>query len=302
MARPGLDRHVKFRRLVRMLEEPRPHVRGYLELLWEVAYENGDPVIGDAEAVEAAAEYPGEPGKLFRALLACGGDGRVGFIEEADDEPGQFQVHDLHDHAPGYVANRAARETERRKPKVCEHCGTDYRSPDYRSKYCSELCRKAHWRDGRGRTATDASVKKTDRDATHAPAPAPAPAPAHQEDISPSADTDPAGDGAYSATFEEFWRPAIAKEAKRDAAKAYDNAVKLIAKRFSGDKDKARTWLLERWTLYNASPKARSEYSPYPSTWLNGGRYDDDEKQWQRTGSSNGNGKPVRQDSPARIR
>lgn len=114
MGRPGLDKNVKFRRLVRMLDEPRPHIRGYLELLWEVAYECGDPVIGDPEAVEAAAEYPGEAGKLFAALRDCGGEGRAGFVEAVPGESGIYQVHDLIDHAPEYVKKRRAREEERK--------------------------------------------------------------------------------------------------------------------------------------------------------------------------------------------
>lgn len=205
MARPGLDRHVKFRRLVRILGEPRPHVRGYLELLWETAYENGQPVIGDTEAVEAAAEYPGEPGRLCDALLSCGGTGRVGFIEIATDvtdcdgtsvtsvaqpshpsSPVMFQVHDLFDHCPEYVTSRASREDERRKEKVCEHCGTVYRKSDPRSKYCSENCRKTHWRDG-SRDGSDGSRRiATDDDGT--PTPTPTPTPTKEESLSVGTD------------------------------------------------------------------------------------------------------------------
>lgn len=114
MARPGLDKHSKFRLLVRLLGEPRPHVRGYLEYIWEVAYECGDPVIGTPEAIEAAAEYPGEAGKLFKALLQAGGGSRAGFIEPVKEQDGMFQVHDLFDHAPEYVKKRKHREEERK--------------------------------------------------------------------------------------------------------------------------------------------------------------------------------------------
>jgi hypothetical protein len=113
MARPGLDKHPKFRVLCRMLGEPRPHVRGYLDMLWDTVYENGDPVIGDPAAVEAVAEYPGETGRLFSALLSCGGEGKAGFIEPVPGHPERFQVHDLFDHAPDYVKKRHAREKER---------------------------------------------------------------------------------------------------------------------------------------------------------------------------------------------
>lgn len=114
MARPGLEKHVKFRRLVRMLGEPIPHVRGYLECLWEVAYETGNPVIGDDYQIEAAAQYPGLHRKLFEALRDCGGTGHVGFIEPTGHNPQIFQIHDLYDHAPEYVKKRLKRENERK--------------------------------------------------------------------------------------------------------------------------------------------------------------------------------------------
>jgi hypothetical protein len=113
MARPTLFAHQKFRRLAHMLGAPDPHVTGYLELMWHVAYESGNPRLGDATDVELAAKWPGEPGKLCDAMLRCGGDGRAGFIEEDPDRPGTFQIHDLFDHAPDYVRKRGEREAER---------------------------------------------------------------------------------------------------------------------------------------------------------------------------------------------
>lgn len=113
MARPSLDRNPKFKRLVRTLGVPKPHVRGYLELLWDVAYECGNPVIGDSHAIEAAAEWPGKEGELTAALLEAGGRGRSGFIDAVDGEDGIYQIHDLADHAPDYVKKRRQREMER---------------------------------------------------------------------------------------------------------------------------------------------------------------------------------------------
>lgn len=115
MARPGLSKHRKFKRLVKMLGEPMPHVRGYLELLWEVGYENGDPFIGDASDVALSCEFPGRPKRITDALLRCGGEGRAGFIEEAESHPGKYQIHDLFHHAPEYVLKRLKRENERQK-------------------------------------------------------------------------------------------------------------------------------------------------------------------------------------------
>lgn len=115
MGRPGLMNHPKFSRLIYMLGEPKPHVRGYLELLWEVAYECGEARIGDVVDIELAAGWSGEPGKLCKALLECGGEGRPGLIEEVPGEPGRYQVHDLYDHAPEYVRKRMDREQARKR-------------------------------------------------------------------------------------------------------------------------------------------------------------------------------------------
>jgi hypothetical protein len=110
MARPCLKQNPKFRRLRHCLEEPVPHVIGYLECMWMVGYESGDPVLGDHLDVELAAEYPGERGKLFRALLECR------LIDDLGD--GRYAIHDLFDHAPEYVLKRAKREAERQAKGV----------------------------------------------------------------------------------------------------------------------------------------------------------------------------------------
>lgn len=140
MARPGLSQHTKFLRLVRLLKCPRSHARGYLELLWESAYACASPRIGDDTDVELAADWPGSPGVLAAALAAAGGENRAGFIEQVD---GEWHVHDLLENAPEYVTIRCNREDERRKLKVCEHCGGEFRSPEARAKFCTSACRVA---------------------------------------------------------------------------------------------------------------------------------------------------------------
>jgi hypothetical protein len=104
MARQTLDRAVKFKRLVLELDLPKPYVRGLLETLWDVAHECGDPVIGTTDDVEAAAEWPGDPGQFVAALA------RLGWIDEVD---GAWEIHDYWDHAPDYVRKRRQREIER---------------------------------------------------------------------------------------------------------------------------------------------------------------------------------------------
>jgi len=110
-----------------------------------------------------------------------------------------------------------------------------------------------------------------------------------KEEISSSADADGPSPSSEDVAFDEFWKPTANKVAKQAAKKAWLKAVKLIhAIQLGTSIADARAWLLERWTLYNASPKARGQFSPHPATWLNEGRYDDDEAAWQDGGNKGG--------------
>lgn len=109
MARPTLFTSPKFKRLVRDLGIPLPYVLGHLELLWRVAYESGNPKIGDADDVEIAVEWQGERGAFAGALQRCR------FIDDEGTTAGaEYHVHDLFDHAPEYVKKRLTREQARR--------------------------------------------------------------------------------------------------------------------------------------------------------------------------------------------
>jgi hypothetical protein len=191
MARPGLTLNRKFKRLSRALDAAVAPgfglilARGVLEALWEPSYETGDPYIGDPMDVEARVGWSGAEGALCTALLAAGGPEHAGFIEEGgspwwpDGKRGMFRIHDLLDHMPEYVFGRRAYEQERRKGKICDHCGAEYRSKSKASKYCSNACRTAAHRerategDGEERNSC---VTEPNGDAPPAPALAPAPA------------------------------------------------------------------------------------------------------------------------------
>jgi hypothetical protein len=167
MARPGLSKHPKFRRLVKMLNAPMPHVRGYLELLWEVAYENGNPVIGDATDVALACEYPGKPDDILQALLSCGGEGHSGFIDPVEDSPGRYEIHNLFDHAPDYVKGRMEREVRRQVDGLTI---TDLRREAARKRWDKRKCCKCKTYPCK----CHANAMQMDaNDATPAPAPAP---------------------------------------------------------------------------------------------------------------------------------
>jgi len=86
------------------------------------------------------------------------------------------------------------------------------------------------------------------------------------------------------------------KVGKADAYKAISKAIVTVAKRgatdahsdFAGDEQAAAQWLGRRVDLYTRSPQARQPDKskiPYPATWFNAGRYDDDEAEWSYIGT-----------------
>lgn len=193
MARPGLTRHPKFRRLQHELKIGRALAWGTLECIWEPAYESGNPVIGEEVDVELAAEWQGPSGELCKALVKCG------FLDAIED--GKFAIHDLHANAPEYVRLRWQKEQNRAQDKVCTVCGESFRSGEPHAKYCSQACRQKNYEQKKAKT--DADSQKTDAHLTQtdgladahltvsdaAPAPAPAPAPISNKRMSTSSST-----------------------------------------------------------------------------------------------------------------
>lgn len=112
MARHGFLEHRKFKRLARVLRS-RALALGSIELIWSSCFAACDDYLGDADAVEDAADWQGERGALVDALMECGGEGQVGLIEADPVRPG-YRVHDLLDHAPDAVKRRFDREAARR--------------------------------------------------------------------------------------------------------------------------------------------------------------------------------------------
>lgn len=205
MARPTLFTHRKYLRLIHDLGEPEPLVLGCLELMWNAAYQTGDPLLGDETDVELAAKWPGGKG-IFCAALH-----KQGFLDRLED--GRFQVHDLLDHAPEYVASRARREEERRKEKVCANpeCKQVFHSSEAHARYCSDACKQEGYRLRKNERVTEGCYAAPSQDAAPTPIkqgvvtecdeglrnsyepvtscyapPAPAPAPAPKEEEHPS--------------------------------------------------------------------------------------------------------------------
>lgn len=150
MARPTLFSNRKFLKLAARLGS-RALALGHLELLWHAANESGNPIIGDAGALELVAYWQGEQGELVAALMESGSNGGPGFVQLRAD--GRYEIHDYWHHAPEYAADRRGREDERQRPKACGECSREYFSADGRSEYCSAACRQSAYRkrkrDGR---------------------------------------------------------------------------------------------------------------------------------------------------------
>lgn len=118
MARPSLFTHRKFAHLEYLLGS-RIVAVGVLELIWQRAYADGDPVLGRPEIVEHSIGWDGEVGFCISALVESG------FVDLTDD--GQVTVHDLDDHAPSYVKKRKSREAERKHRPVSDQSMTGQR-------------------------------------------------------------------------------------------------------------------------------------------------------------------------------
>jgi hypothetical protein len=82
------------------------------------------------------------------------------------------------------------------------------------------------------------------------------------------------------------------KIAKAAAFKVIEKAIVLVAKRdFPGDEKAAADWLGSRVDLYARSQQALQldkSKVPYPASWFNAARYDDDEAEWSYAGSTSG--------------
>lgn len=86
----------------------------------------------------------------------------------------------------------------------------------------------------------------------------------------------------YTVAFEQWYAAYPRRVGKGAAFRAYQQAVAAVGARV----EDADGYLLERARLFAGSPAGRAgQYTPYPATWLNAGRYDDDLAEWRRSDS-----------------
>ncbi len=253
MARPGLQSHPKFRRLVYVLGVPVPHALGYLECLWTVAYDRGSASIGDSVDVELAAQWPGEKGVLAKALASCG------FIDEID---GQFHIHDLAENAPEYVKKRLARESERKLASRNRKTSAEWRKTadtDRRTADNGVQCppngaeRQTLAELGEPPIAAHSSTEQREDNTSSTRSTASVPRKVKK--------TFPEG-------FETFWEAYPKKVAKADALKVWeklkpdDDLLRQISDALSWQ-TKSELWQIKK-------------YIPNPDKWLRGRRWEDE--------------------------
>jgi hypothetical protein len=94
------------------------------------------------------------------------------------------------------------------------------------------------------------------------------------------------GKPEYCKAFEAFWDafPKHRRTAKVKAYEAWVRAGKRLRARGMGS-DAAVAYLWSAAKQFAESPKGRGEFCPMPSTWLNGGCYDDSPDAWKHNGS-----------------
>ena len=274
MARPTLARNRKTRRAAHAINAIYPGlgeiiVRGALEILWEPAYETGDPYVGDEDDVERTVAWPGPAGVFCQALLTAGGAGRHGFIEPV--EGGGYVIHDFWDHAPDYVRKRHAREASRTSRTKTEPVASHRPVADQSlTGHCPPLA-----------DCQSQSVR------TPSPSPAPSLKEKHlpeseqaegerseQSEQSEQSDDPPPKSAAAKPRADEqrfagFWDAYPRKVARGDAAKAWRSLAPDAA---------LATQILAAVEQHKRLPdwaKDGGQFVPYPATWLRARRWED---------------------------
>jgi len=306
MARPTLFTHPKFRRLCHDLGLSRPTALGHMELLWRVAYESGEALIGDATDVELAAEWDGEAG-VFAATLV-----RLRFVDERD---GGLAIHDLADHEPEYVKDRRKKERQRRAKGVqereltrhqegreretpgivpgtsrevpagtrCAVCTHEKRDEIDRASGAGGTSRDIAERFGLSKSSVHRHMSHAELFATEEFSGVPGSSrevAGKESDLSGTPAPAPAPAPSKSAErppdrFPEFWELYPKKADKLEAAKAW--------KKLSADD---QTAALEKVSLYAKAMAGKTDFVKNAQGWLNGRRWEDDPATWGRNGST----------------
>lgn len=263
MARTELRTHPKFKRLCRDLDLPAPYVMGLLEMMWQTGYIGGSDVLGDEVDVEAAAEWPGEPGAFFKAV-------RDRWVVQGDDK--RWRIHDFWDHAPQYVQRKAKRKPATRRGRTNGKTLASQEPANSQPVASRELAG-----DQPMASSTQPNPTETNPDKGAAPPDTPiraAGAAPSTESSGGRSDGKPAKRGRGNADddhlpgFDRFWAEFPPKR-KRDKSKCRQ---KWKRKKLEREADAVLNGLAV-WKRSDEWTRQNGEFVPMPATWLNNERW-----------------------------
>lgn len=230
------------------LEVEPPHMMGLLVSFWLWALDNaptGSLVDITPRMISRAAQWNGDPEKLAKTLI------RAGWIDEKED--GTLEIHDWYEYAGKLIDQRQAEKERSRSRRAAAAASADASQDDQ----TPTAGRPANSRKKAGGRVDQSREDKT------------------REGNTPPSPSDEGSDGGtkslVEARFLEFWKAYPKKTGKQYALKAW-NKIKPTAE--------LHERIMQAVDAQKRSDQWRREngrYIPNPSTWLNGGYWDNEE-------------------------
>ena len=227
------------------LEVEPPHMMGLLVSFWLWALDNaptGSLVDITPRMISRAAQWDGDPEKLAKTLI------RAGWIDEKED--GTLEIHDWYEYAGKLIDQRQAEKERSRSRRAAAAASADA-SPDDPTPTAGRPANSRKKAGGR----VDQSREDKTREGNTPPSPS-------------DEGSDSGTKSLVEARFLEFWKAYPKKTGKQYALKAW-NKIKPTAE--------LHERIMQAVDAQKRSDQWRREngrYIPNPSTWLNGGYFE----------------------------
>jgi len=245
----GTHNMIKFKRLQRCLKLPLWQAVGLLEALWQLTAKDtprGDIGRFSDEDIAAWLEYDGNALELTEALEESG------WLDYSEEH--RLVVHDWHMHAPNYVKGNVSRHLGGFVSEAPQGSLTPTSPGEPGASVPPSLVKPSQVKPGNTMSGSEEPDDVPETEKAEKPKP-------------------------YSTDFEDFWQafPSGRKTKKLKAWFAWTGAIRRVDD---------PTHLIQRAKDYARSEAGRGEYVQMPSSWLDGGCWEDEDAVW------NGNGSP----------